>query len=70
MTQTVKIEDIGEIKSFELVRPMAYVAIFFYENSNIPYGTVNADKNELIRQMQSWNGIDTSKPIRMYTIIL
>lgn len=70
MTDTVKIKDIGEIKSFEVVRPMAYVAIFFYENSNVPYGSVHADKNELIKQMQNWHGLDKSKPIRMYTIIL
>ena len=70
MTDTVKIEDIGEIKSFEVVRQMAYVAIYFYEHSNIPYGNVNADKNELIRQMQNWTGIDKTKPIRMYSIIL
>jgi hypothetical protein len=68
--QTLKIEDIGEIKSFEVVRQMIFVAVYFYENSNLPYGITNADKNELIRQVQTWHGIDRTRPVRMYSIIL
>lgn len=66
----IKIEDVGEVRSFEVVRPMIFVAVFFYENSNIPYSIGNADKNDLIKQVNSWHGIDQSKPVRMYTIIL
>jgi len=68
--QTLKIEDIGEIKSFEVVRQMLFVAVFFYENSNFPYGCTNPDKNELVRQIHNWSGIDKTKPVRMYSIIL
>ena len=69
-SESVKIEDIGEIKSFEVVRQTVSVAIYFWEYSNVPYGMVNSDRNELVKQVSNMSGLDKSKPVRLYTIIL
>ena len=70
MTDEIMFEDGGEIKDFVMPRPTLFVAVFFYENSDIPYGSTASDKPQLITQMHNWHGLDRSRPVRIYTITL
>lgn len=67
---SIKVEDAGMLKNFEILKRCLYVAVFYYPNSPTPFGTVDADKNRLIANMASWSGIDATKPVRIYTLEL
>ena len=66
----IKFEDGGEIKEFVTPRPTLFVAVFYYENSDTPWGSTHQDKQQLINQMHNWTGLDKSRPVRIYTITL
>ena len=66
----MKIEEASEIKNFETVRHCLYVGVYFFENSSLPYAMTNHDKNELVKNLNGIGGIDKSKPVRLYTIVL
>lgn len=65
----MNIIDEGELKDFELHRPILYVAVYFYENGNTPYSTSHNIKEDLLRSLASYK-TDPNRPIRIYTIKL
>jgi hypothetical protein len=65
-----KVEDKGSVKDFELLKRNLYVAVFYYPNSPTPFGATSADKNDLIKNMANWSGIDATRPVRIYTLEL
>ena len=66
----IKFEDGGEICEFVTPRPTLFVAVFYYPNSDTPWGATGHDKPQLINNMHNWAGIDRSRPVRIYTITL
>ena len=66
----IKFEDGGEIREFVTPRPTLFVAVFYYPNSDTPWGTTGHDKSQLINGMHNWFGLDRSRPVRIYTITL
>ena len=68
MSDEIKFQDSGEVKEFVTPRPCLYVAVYWNENSEQPWGVCSIDKQQLITSMSNWYGIDRSRPIRIYTI--
>lgn len=68
MTDEITFVDGGELKEFVQPRPSVFVAVFWYENSEQPWGMCGSDKQNLITSMHSWSGLDKAKPVRIYTI--
>lgn len=66
----IRFEDGGEIREFVVPRPTLFVAVYYYQNSDIPFGTTDSDKNRLIQSMHNWHGLDRTRPVRIYTITL
>lgn len=66
----IKFEDGGEIREFVTPRPTLFVAVFYYPNSDTPWGATGHDKSQLINNMHNWAGLDRSRPVRIYTITL
>jgi hypothetical protein len=65
----MNIVDEGELKDFELHRPILYVAVYFYENSDTPYSISHNFKEELLKSLISYKP-DPNRPVRIYTIKL
>lgn len=71
MTQEIQFQDGGEIREFVVPRPVIYVAVFYYPGSDTPWAcTDNTSKESIIKSMNNWNGIDRTRPVRIYTITL
>lgn len=68
MTDEIRFEEAGEIKEFVQPRPTLYVAVYYYPNSEQPWGMCGSDKQNLITSAHSWGGLDKTKPVRIYTI--
>lgn len=66
----IKFEDGGEIREFVTPRPILFVAVYYYPNSDTPWGVTGHDKQQLIADMNNWAGLDRSRPVRIYTITL
>lgn len=70
MTTDIKFQDGGVIRDFEIPKPTMYVAVYYYPNSDQPFGCTGTNREELIRAMTHWSGLDRSHPVRIYTIVL
>lgn len=68
MTEEIRFEEAGEIKEFVQPRPTLYVAVYYYPNSEQPWGMCGINKHDVIKSMLNWHGLDKSRPVRLYTI--
>ena len=69
MTEQVRFEDAGELKEFTILpKPSVFVAVYYYPASDQPYCNFGTNKEELIKSMYNWGGLDRSRAIRIYTI--
>lgn len=68
MSEELRIEDKGKVKDFVIPKPSLFVAMFFYENSDTPWGQCGHDKQQVINAMAHWQGLDRSRPVRIYEL--
>lgn len=45
-----------------------YVAVYFFEGCTIPMVQAHPEKNELLKTMRSWNGLDRKRGALIYKL--
>jgi len=56
------------ISIYELHTPKLYVAVYYYKNSQTPFGLTTDSKEKLLQSLNAYQGIDESKPIKIFTL--
>jgi hypothetical protein len=59
------------ITEYEVHIPRLYVAVYYYKNSQTPYGYTSDSKEALLQSMknfQSNTSIDETRPIKIFTL--
>jgi hypothetical protein len=56
------------ISTYEVYTPKLYVAVHYYENSQTPFGLTSDSKEKLLQSLNAYQGIDESKPIKIFTL--
>jgi hypothetical protein len=56
------------INTYELHTPKLYVAVYYYKNSQTPFGLTTDSKEKLLQSLNAYQGIDESKPIKIFTL--
>lgn len=60
------------VSSYEIHVPKLYVAVYYFKNSQTPFGLSADSKESLLQQLkgfQSSSSYDTSRPIKIFTLI-
>lgn len=70
MSEELRIEDKGKVKDYVIPKTSLFVAMFFMKDSDVPFGTTNPDKQSLLNGLAHWTGIDRSKPVRIYELVV
>ena len=56
------------ISTYELHTPKLYVAVYYYKNSRTCFGLTDDSKERLLQNLNTYQGIDENKPIKIFTL--
>ena len=59
------------ITEYEVHTPRLYVAVYYYKNSQTPYGYTSDSKEALLQSLknfQSTTSFDETRPIKIFTL--
>lgn len=56
------------ISAYEIHIPKLYVAVYFYTNSQTPFGITSDSKETLLQNMKNFTGIDETRPVKIFTL--
>lgn len=57
------------VSNYEIHQPKLYVAVFYYKDSQTPFGLTSDSKETLLQSLKNFLAIDESKPIKIFTLI-
>jgi hypothetical protein len=64
-------EQTTSVSTYEIHTPKLYFAVYYYKNSQTPYGFTSDSKESLLQSLknfQSSTSFDESKPIKIFTL--
>jgi hypothetical protein len=61
-------EQTTPINAYELHTPKLYVAVYYYLNSQTPFGITSDTKEGLLQSLKNWRDIDETKPVKIFTL--
>ena len=56
------------INTYEIHTPKLYVAVYYYKNSQTPFGITSDSKETLLQSLKNWTGMDENKPVKIFTL--
>lgn len=61
-------EQTTPVSTYEINTQKLYVAVYYYKNSQTPFGYTSDSKESLLQSLKNFTSIDENKPVKIFTL--